>query len=101
MSKQRRCRQQALPLPASRSNGPRAGERPPASLALAHRHGRGHLAPRGSLRCGCGPEALGAENPAAGLAGAPATTWAPLRRQLAGFVRAHFIYSDRMPCPSA
>jgi hypothetical protein len=101
MSKQRRCRQQTLPRHAARSNGPRAGERPPASLALAHRHGRGHLAPRGSLRCGCGPEALGAENPAAALAGALVTTCALLRHQLVGFVRAHFIYSDRMPCPSA
>ncbi|MFB9618325.1 hypothetical protein [Brooklawnia cerclae] len=63
-----------------------------------HAHTLGHLAHGRVLRCGCGPEHLpqtrfpGTESPDGFEA------WTPLRRQHAGFVRSHFIYSDRCEC---
>lgn len=99
MSKQQGSRQQALAPHAPQPQESRSADHPRASV-VAHRHGRGHLVSGGDLRCGCGPEVLGTDSRTADPADAPGTTWVPLRRQLTGFVRAHFIYSDRMLLPS-
>jgi hypothetical protein len=96
MSKQQGRREQTLLPHAPQRQSTRTADHPQASVALAHRHGLGHLATHGDLRCGCGPDVLGTENHVADLAAAPGTTGVPRRRQLAGFVLTHFIYSDRM-----
>jgi len=63
--------------------------------ANGHLHGAGHLGAGGALRCGCATE------PDGRLAGEAARAlarprWSPVRRQLTGFVRTRFIYSDRL-----
>jgi hypothetical protein len=100
MPKQRGRREQTLPRHASQPQSSRTTDHPRAIVALAHRHGRGHLTSRGGLRCGCGRYTLGAENNVGDLAVVREYIWLPRRRQLAGFVLTRFIYSDRMLCPS-
>lgn len=63
-----------------------------------HAHERGHLDVRGLLRCGCGPEFLGHNHGLGTLTRARSTEWAPVGRQHTGFIRTHFVYSDRMRC---
>lgn len=64
-----------------------------STMVPPHAHTGGHLLPGGVQRCGCSrptPEP-------ARIPFSPALTdWAPVRGQHTGFVRAHFIYSDRM-----
>jgi hypothetical protein len=78
-----------LPLPATV-----ASELPSRTDAL-HVHGRGYLA-RGSVaRCGCDIDVLAGAACATGDFGA--ASWVPVRSRHVGYVRTHFIYSDRMP----
>ncbi|HEY0189163.1 MAG TPA: hypothetical protein VGC67_16870 [Cellulomonas sp.] len=79
-------------LAAGRAEHHRPGDRGRSD----HVHSRGHLALRGALRCGCGPDALAPEPRTAAPAATTAPAWVPRRRQHTGFVRTHFIYSDRM-----
>ncbi|MDQ1206027.1 hypothetical protein QE377_002386 [Microbacterium sp. SORGH_AS 862] len=62
--------------------------------SVRHAHTVGHLAPGGERRCGCEPARTASRPAPRWFAGQP--SWVPIRRQHAAFVRAHFIYSDRM-----
>ncbi|MDR1212882.1 MAG: hypothetical protein LBK54_02090 [Propionibacteriaceae bacterium] len=64
-----------------------------AGGAARHWHGLGHLAPGGEPRCGCDSAVL-AEFEDAGATGAGVVI--AVRRHQVGYVRTHFIYSDRM-----
>jgi len=69
------------------------------TASLCHPHTAGHLGPGGLPRCGCArplSNPVSLPRPAVDGRG-----WSPLRRQHVGFVRAHFIYSDRMGCLGA
>jgi hypothetical protein len=70
----------------------------PTMASGRHPHTRGHLDTGNRPRCGCGPEVLDADAYTTTHNGSPGDAWPPQRRQLTGFVRAHFIYSDRMRC---
>ncbi len=60
-----------------------------------HAHTLGYLTAGRAPRCGCGPDVL-TEPADSGPAGIRDVVWVPFRRQHVGYVRAHFIYSDRM-----
>jgi hypothetical protein len=61
-----------------------------------HVHGRGYLAHGKEPRCGCGLDALMADSPPLVALPASDARWMATRGQHVGFVRTHFIYSDRM-----
>ncbi|GAA3661384.1 hypothetical protein [Microbacterium marinilacus] len=79
----------------SAHRGPVHGRQPSTGTA-EHLHGRGHLGSHGQPRCGCGEDVLDGVSRFASADSFSATAWTPFRHQHAGYVRAHFIYSDRM-----
>jgi hypothetical protein len=68
---------------------------PNAGACRLHVHGRGHLAPGGRPRCGCGPEVLPAPPVTVREHSLPAPALS--RRHHIAFIRTHFIFSDRCP----
>jgi len=74
--------------PASVASAPRIAE-----THRLHAHLGGHLGHGGTPRCGCDVAPVGGGRE---LTGVVAPSWSPVRRQLVGFVRTRFIYSDRM-----
>ena len=61
-----------------------------------HVHSGDHLSRGGRLRCGCGPENIDADFTSVASPSGDVTAWTPRQRQHTGYVRARFIYSDRM-----
>lgn len=94
MEKTRRRRQSAsqiaplLPLPTA------VASEPLSQTDALHVHGRGYLARGSVVRCGCDIDVLAGAVSVTGEFGAD--SWVPVRRQHVGYVRTHFIYSDRM-----
>jgi hypothetical protein len=65
---------------------------------VRHVHGLGYLARGYQPRCGCDPDVLPAIPWPNAAGSAKDDAWVPVQHQQTGYVRAHFIYSDRMRC---